>query len=78
MMNERSRSKPASWSFADQLLTDSMILSETYVDSIIRDERNENRTSVNDSRRVLKSSILSQREDLLFWIMIALALLAVL
>jgi len=52
-----------------------MILAETYVDPFFGDVRNEIPKLRNASRGILNSSILSPREDLLFWVMTVLALL---
>ena len=73
--NERHRSEFQPWHADDELLTNSMILAETYVDPFFGDVRNEIPKLRNASRGILNSSILSPREDLLFWVMTVLALL---
>ena len=75
MKNQQQRSEFEPWYTGDHLLTDSVILTETYVDSIISGVPKKSKRSPGAPKGILNSLILSKREDLLFWILIALALL---
>jgi hypothetical protein len=73
MNRQRHRSQFESGQHYDQLVTDSMILSETFVDSAIRNGRDDTPIPHRAARGILNGLILS----LLFWVLILLPFLII-
>ena len=73
MKGQRSLLGFEKWHDDDQLVTDSIVLRESDVNSMLDDEV---RKSRNISGFLLSGFVLSKREELLFWVLVLLALMA--
>lgn len=73
---ERNRFGSEPWFAGDKLLTDSVVLTDTYVNSVISDVTDKIPGSSSASKAKLGSLILTRREDILFWILMLLLFLA--
>jgi hypothetical protein len=75
MIEQRLRDGFETLDADDQMLTDSLVMWESDVSSMLGAVRNEVPSSPNASGFLLSGSVLSRREELLFWVLILLALL---